>query len=81
MTLEKTKPGAANTDRAQEQVDVDIVAEINRPNKPLSEIAAALALKGYALHALTDGGWLICRWDRTFHADSVYELKQFAGRV
>ena len=81
MTAPKTKPGAAQTDRAQEQVDRCIVADRGFSDKKLAGIAAQLALRGFAQHKLECGGYLIARWDRTTYCHDIQCCDAFLERV
>ena len=71
-------PGTvAALDRAQsEEQSGSIVQE-----KLRATLAAHLALKGYALHELSCGGYLISRWDRTSHCSDLGAVHGFVRRV
>ena len=61
----------------------DIVAD-DAPaclEKRFATLAALLALKGYSLHALAGGGYLIARWDRTNHCSDLAQCRDFARRM
>lgn len=49
--------------------------------KRLSTIAAELALKGFSLHPLAHGGYLIARWDRNAYAPDLRGAAQFLERL
>lgn len=44
-------------------------------------LQAQLALRGFALYELGEGGYLISRWDRTAHLDDLRGVRTFLDRV
>ncbi|WHZ12965.1 MAG: hypothetical protein OJF60_003406 [Burkholderiaceae bacterium] len=45
--------------------------------KALATLRAELALRGYAVHDSSAGGFLVCRWGLTRHCSGVEELRVF----
>ena len=74
-------PGAVAADRALEIERTSIVGDGNDIDKKFATIAAHLALRGFALHKLTCGGFLIARWDRTAYAPDLRGVNAFLERV
>lgn len=77
---EKT-PGAVAADRALEIERSEIVGDGTGVDKKFATLAAHLALKGFALHRLTCGGYLIARWDRTAYAPDLRGVSAFLDRT
>ena len=50
-------------------------------DKALSAITARLVAKGYSLHELACGGYLVARWDRTLHCSDLAGVRQFYSRI
>lgn len=63
------------------QNDPEIVAEHTGERKACATLAAQLALRGYSLHELAGGGFLISRWDRTLHCSDLGCVRAFYGRL
>ena len=63
------------------QIDGAIVAEHSDERKACATLAAQLALKGYSLHELASGGFLITRWDRNLHCSDLGGVRAFYGRL
>ena len=53
-----------------------IVAEASDLGKRFATLTALLALKGFSLHELAGGGFLIARWDRTVRMSAAGEASQ-----
>jgi hypothetical protein len=49
--------------------------------KELATIRAALALKGYALHRMSDGCLLIERWGYSRTVDNINQAAQFLAQI
>lgn len=49
--------------------------------KRFATLQALLALRGFQLIALSCGGFLICRWDRSAHAPDLRGVEAFLERV
>ncbi|MDO9031741.1 MAG: hypothetical protein Q7V09_15010 [Hydrogenophaga sp.] len=49
--------------------------------KRMATVKARLALAGFAVVDGSEGGWNICRWDRTRFCSSLEGLEAFAERV
>jgi hypothetical protein len=59
----------------------DILAEPTDLGKRYATLGALLALKGFSLHELAGGGFLIARWDRTTHCPDLHGVTRFARSV
>lgn len=75
-------PGAINT----EGLDTDTTNDQNfatgtRHSKAIATQVAELAIRGHAVHQLKDGGFLVCKYGHTFHANDFAELQAFAWRL
>jgi|KBSSwiStaDraftv2_1062776.scaffolds.fasta_scaffold4882005_2 hypothetical protein len=49
--------------------------------KRFSTLQALLAMRGFQLIALSCGGFLICRWDRSAHAPDMRGVQAFYERI
>jgi hypothetical protein len=49
--------------------------------KALATAAACLALKGFALHPLACGAFLICKWDRSVHCADLIAIEAFIAKI
>ncbi|MDN8615484.1 hypothetical protein [Variovorax ginsengisoli] len=49
--------------------------------KQLANLKAQLALRGFTVHDVSSGGWVIGRWDRTLFAAKLADLEAFLLRV
>lgn len=79
---QKETPDSAATGQASEQItDSRIIGSQDFADKRLATIAAQLELKGFALHRLTCGGFLIARWDRYTYCPDVRAAAAFLERV
>lgn len=54
--------GSEDTAGQKFQTQADCLIAVGE-SKEFSSIRAAFALRGYALHCLADGTYLICRWN------------------
>ena len=75
-------PGAINT----EGLETDTTNDLNFPtgtrhSKAIATQVAELAIRGHAVHQLKDGGFLVCKYGHTFHANDFAELQAFARRL
>jgi hypothetical protein len=68
-------PGQDQTNCAITLIDLDI------ERKAFASMAARLALDGYSLHELAHGGYLVSRWDRTFHSNDLAGVRVFCHSV
>lgn len=50
-------------------------------SKDETSLIARLALVGHAVYPLRDGGYLVSKWNYTFHAGDIDELQAFAVRL
>ncbi|MBC7718350.1 MAG: hypothetical protein H7Z77_00950 [Chitinophagaceae bacterium] len=52
-----------------------------RNSKAIAAQIAELAIRGHAVHQLKDGGFLVCKYGHTFHANDFAELQAFSRRL
>jgi hypothetical protein len=75
-------PGAINTEGLETDTTNDLnFATGTRPSKAIATQVAELAIRGHAVHQLKDGGFLVCKYGHTFHANDIAELQAFARRL
>jgi len=76
-------PGVSDDSKG---LDTDTTNDLNfatgtRNSKAIATQIAQLAIAGHAVHALAKGGYLVCKYGHTFHADDFAELQAFARRL
>ena len=75
-------PGAINTEGLTTDTTNDLnFATGQRHGKAIAMQVAELAIRGHAVHQLKDGGFLVCKYGHTFHANDFAELQAFARRL
>ena len=75
-------PGAINTEGLETDTTNDLnFATGTRHSKAIATQIAELAIAGHAVHTLANGGYLVCKYGHTFHADDFAELQAFARRL
>jgi hypothetical protein len=81
-TNNEKAPGAINTEGLTTNTNNDLnFATGQRPSKAIATQVAQLAIRGHAVHQLKDGGFLVCKYGHTFHANDFAELQAFARRL
>lgn len=50
-------------------------------DKRAATLKAKLAVAGFAVHGLDDGGFLVCRWNLSRHCQGMGELVAFARQT
>ena len=73
--------GAAQGIGEQTQASPVSVTDLDAARKGFTNIAAQLALMGYALYELSCGGYLIARWDRNLHCSDLNGVRAFYQRI
>lgn len=84
MMLTNKKPHAGQSMGFQRDLgnsDTQILATPNRHCKREATLIAQLALAGHAVYKLADGGYLVSKWNLSYHADDFNDLAQFAQRL
>ena len=73
----------ASAGRIEEQgkQDASIIGHSADERKAQSTLAAMLAMKGYSLHELAFGGFLIARWDGSVHCSDLGAVRRFYERL
>ena len=75
-------PGAITTEGLTTDTTNDLNFAIGtRHSKAIATQVAQLAIRGHAVHQLKDGGFLVCKYGHTFHANDFAELQAFARRL
>lgn len=74
-------PGPTGHTQAEASKHTEILPDATGERKAFATLAARLAIKGYALHDLSCGGYLVARWDRTAHFSDLTGVRQFLQRV
>ena len=64
-----------------ENDDTETLIDLDADRKAFATIAARLALAGFSLHQLAHGGYMVSRWDRTFHSNDLAGVRGFAQRA
>ena len=77
LTADNSQPAEAST---QDTNDLNF-ATGKRNSKAIATQVAELASRGHAVHQLKDGGFLVCKYGHTFHANDFAELQAFARRL
>lgn len=81
-TIDEKAPGATSTEGLTTNISNDLnSATGKRHSKAIATQVAQLALRGHAVHQLKNGGFLVCKYGHTFHANDFAELKAFARRL
>jgi hypothetical protein len=75
-------PGAINTEGLTTDTTNDLnFATGDRPRKAIATQVAELAIAGHAVHQLSDGGYLVCKYGYTHYAPDFAALQAFARRL
>ena len=75
-------PGAVSIEGLTVDATDDLnIATCTRQSKAIATQTAELALRGHAVHQLKDGGFLVCKYGHTSHANDFAELQAFARRL
>ena len=81
-TTHEKAPGAINTEGlATDTTNDPNFATGTRHSKAIATQVAELAIRGHAVQQLIDGGFLVCKYGLTFHANDFAELQAFARRL
>ena len=67
--------------KGQGSTDNPDCAEDLAQRKEQARLGAHLARKGYSLHELAGGAFLIARWDRTAHCSDLRAVAGFLRRI
>ena len=76
-------PGVSDDSKG---LDTDTTNDLNfatgtRHSKAIATQVAQLAIRGHTVHQLKNGGFLVCKYGHTFHANDFAELQAFARRL
>lgn len=81
-TINEKALGAINTEGLTTDTTNDLnFAIADRPRKALATLIAELAIRGHAVHQLTDGGFFACNHGKSYYAPDFYALQCFATKV
>jgi hypothetical protein len=67
--------------RGQEQNDSPDFDSSDAQRKTLVTLTAKLAIAGYSLYPLGDGGYLACRWGQSRAIADLYGVQRFLRQV
>ncbi len=79
--VEAPDSGATGQALGQNKTDDLIIGGEAALDKRFATLSAHLALRGFALHRLTCGGYLIARWDQTAYLPDLRGVSCFLERV
>ena len=79
--VEAPDSGATGQAQGYSTTDTAIVGDDTAHSKRFATLQALLAIRGFQLIALSCGGFLICRWDRSAHAPDLRGVEAFYERV
>lgn len=71
----------ANAEEGTEAAILASSGESCNVSKRRANVIAALAIRGFAVHELSCGGFLVARWNLSRHCASLEALTQFARQV
>ena len=76
-------PGATgqNANKNLSNAIVSLIDDSSNAEKRLATIRAELARRAFAVHALADDGFVVCRWNMSCHCQNLAALVAFARRV
>ena len=77
----KSECPAATGHSANENTNTAILSTAQKTGKTEATLIAKLALRGFAVHRLEVGGYLVAKWNLTRHCADLSELESFALRV
>ena len=66
---------------ANENTNTAILSTAQKTGKTEATLIAKLALRGFAVHRLEVGGYLVAKWNLTRHCADLSELESFAQKV
>lgn len=83
MSGEKKAAQAATPETAHKVLpqNAPIVVGTDDDNKQIATLKAQLALRGFVVHEVRNGGFMVGRWDRTMYCPRPDDLAAFARRV
>lgn len=69
----------ANSAARQDQTETDatIIGDGHSADKTLANLTALAALAGYEVHPLSDGSFLVCRWNLSRPCSDLQALSTF----
>ncbi|MDL2339286.1 MAG: hypothetical protein QFE16_15720 [Pseudomonadota bacterium] len=67
--------------RADQDTNAETVIDLDADRKAFTTLAAKLAFAGFSLHQLAHDGYLVSRWDRTFHSNDLAGVRGFCQRA
>lgn len=74
-------PDAANDRPAKQTNNAAILPLAQNLSKSEATLIAHFALKGFAVHRLEAGGYLVARWNLSRHCADLSELESFAEKT
>lgn len=80
MELTKTNAPSRQANGANERTQLDSDS-CDRKGKAFTTLRAKLALLGYSASELSDGSFLVTRWDRSRHLADLHGVAAFLRQV
>lgn len=80
-TPQKAQSPAATGQSADQNTTIQIVAPETGERKRLATIVAKFALRGHVVHAMAEGGYLVCRHGYVRHCKDISTLEAFGKQV
>jgi len=77
----KSECPAATGHSASKTTNRTILSADQDAGKTEATLIARFALKGFTVHRLAVGGYLVARWNLTRHCADLQELQDFAQKV
>ena len=71
----------ATADITQQKLDHTSDSLTSNCNKQVATLTAQFALRGFAVHSLAEGGWLVERWGLVRHCRDITALQEFSVQV
>lgn len=81
MSAHKSECPAATGHNANKTTNTAILSADQVAGKTEATLIARFALRGFAVHRLAVGGYLVARWNLTRHCADLTELQDFAQKV
>jgi len=73
-------PGGAGPS-AETTTDAAIFAPAEKTGNRIATLKAQLALKGFAVHDVSTGGYFVSRWNMAKFCPAIVDLESFAAQV
>jgi hypothetical protein len=78
---QKAQSPAATGQSANQPTHTLIIGQDTDQRKTVATLRAQFALRGHAVHELTEGGFLVCRWGMVRACRDLEALQAFARKM